>query len=169
LPTDNNHLRNFLIHTSLYLLAMSHESPFTMQSPNFTRSYTYQFKPYASGNSQMNPLFQQTADKPPHERNKHVQESRPSDHQMLNPDSQVDWIMDTLQQETSKHNETRMILQSSRQTNVQLERLLYQERSFNHSLRVNAQDAEIRRITAESRARAYEQQAVSTQGHCYIC
>ena len=148
---------------------MSHESPFTVQSPSFPRSHTYQFKPYAPGNSQMNPLFQQTADKFPHERNKHVQESRPKDHQTLNSDSQVDWIMDTLQQETSKHNETRMILQSSREKTVQLERLLYQERSFNHTLRVNAQEAEIRRITAENKARAYEQQAVRTQGHYYMC
>ena len=116
----------------------------------------------------MNPLLQQTADKLSHDKNKRTQESRPNDYQIVQSDSQVDWILDTLKQETSRHNETRMALQHSRQQTVQLERLLYQERSFNHTLRVNAQDAEIRRIAAKSKARAYEQQVVRTQGYCML-
>lgn len=150
-----HYLCSFLTHTSC--LTMSHG--LSMQSPNTTRPY-YQHKSHPYTSSQVNPPFQPTVDKFPQERNKRLSEWHPSDHQMVQPDSQVDWIMETLQQETSKHNETRMLLQSTRQKNFQLEKLLNQERSFNQSLCINVQEAEIGRITAESKAKAYEQQIV---------
>jgi hypothetical protein len=70
---------------------------------------------------------------------------------------QIDWIILILHQETSKHNEIRLALQSSRRVNQQLEQLLYQEQTFNYTLQVNIQEAEKRRINTKDKLRAYEQ------------
>lgn len=104
----------------------------------------YQYRHLPSGNSQVNP--------PPRTTDTPVE--------LLPTAGHVDWIMDCLHKEMDSHNETRSTLQSCRQVNVQLERLLCQERSFNHNLRVSTQEAEMRRIAAEGRLRNYEQQIV---------
>ena len=78
-------------------------------------------------------------------------------YEILQSAAQVDRIMESLHKEMDSHNETRSYLQSCRQINVQLERLLNQERNFNYNLRLNAQEAEMKRIAAEGRLRAYEQ------------
>ena len=132
-------------------MAMSYNPTFDAQSPA-VRSYSTQFKS-SSVNSNIQP---QQADKH-YETESRVQEPGP-----YQSNSQIDWIIETLRQVTSKHNETRLALQSTRRINFQLEQLLYQERTFNHALRVNVQEAEMKRVYAEAKLRTYEQQNSQT-------
>jgi hypothetical protein len=139
---------------------MSHDSVFGLQSPTAARSYpsySFQFKPLSSANQHVQPVLQQ-ADKSLHEKNRLVPEPGPANYQVPQSKPLMDRIIESLHQETSKHNETRMMLQSSHKMNLQLEQLLYQERTFNHTLRVNVQEAEMKRIYAEGKLQAYEQQ-----------
>jgi hypothetical protein len=139
---------------------MSHDPAFGLQSPAVARPYppySFQLNPLSSANLHIPPLLQQKADKPFCETNRLVQESRPTSYQM--PQS-IDSVLETLHLEMSRHNETRLILQRSRKTNLQLEELLFQERTFNHSLRVSVQEAEIKKIVAEEKLRANEHQSL---------
>ena len=141
---------------------MSRGQTYSLPSPvtaNFHHPYSFQNKPLSSNNLHIQPVPQKKAEKPLNETGRHIQEPRAASYQVAQPSLQVDRIIEALHQETSKHNETRMALQSSRRANFQLEQLLYQERTFNHALRVNVQDAEMKRIFAEGQLKAFEQQS----------
>jgi hypothetical protein len=138
---------------------MSYNPTFGLQSPIAATSSTPQSKPSSWTNSQIQSFIQQL-ERPFYETQSRVQEPRPASYQMPQSNPQIDWIIQILHQETSKHNEIRLALQSSRRVNQQLEQLLYQERTFNHTLQVNIQEAEKRRINTEDKLRAYEQQNI---------
>jgi len=136
---------------------MSYNPIFNMQSPAAARSYsTTQFNPPSSVNSHVQPALQPANNH--YETESRVQEPGPARYQVPQSSPQIEWIIETLRQETNKHNETRLTLQSTRKMNIQLEQLLHQERTFNHALRANVQEAEMKRIYAEGQLRAYEQQ-----------
>jgi len=131
---------------------MSHDSAFGLQSPAVVRPCpcSFELNDLSSVDLHIQPLLQQKADKPFCETKGHVQESRPPSY------PSIDSVLETLQLEIGRHNETRLILQTSRKTNFQLEQLLFQERSFNHSLRVRVQEAEMKMIAAEGKLQANE-------------
>ena len=132
---------------------MSYNPTFGMQSPAAARSYPPQYRPPI--NPQMQPSLQQANKN--YETESRLQDPGPASYQVPHPSPQIDWIIQTLHEETSRHNETRLALQSTRKINVQLEHLLYQERTFNHALRVKVQEAEMKRVYAEGKLRAYEE------------
>jgi hypothetical protein len=128
---------------------MSHDPTFGLQSSVATQSHTTpssQVEPSSLAIPYVQPVIQQ-ANKPQHEKDRPG--PGPANYHIPQSNPQLEWLMETLYQETSRHNETRMTLQSTRKINFQLEQLLYQERSFNHALRVNLQDAEMKRISTE--------------------
>lgn len=140
---------------------MSHDPAFGQQSPAVTGHYppcSFQLNPLSSANLHIQPLLQQKADKTFCETNRRIQGPRPTSYQS------IDSVLETLHLEISRHNETRLLLQTSRKTNHQLEQLLFQERAFNHSLRVSVQEAEIKRIVAEGKLQANEHQSL-----CNVC
>ena len=134
---------------------MSHNSTFGLQSPTAARSY-FQFNPLSSANSHIQPVLQEE-DKPLYQIG--GQERGPA-YQVPQSNPQIDWIIETLRQETRKYDQTRLTLQTARKINHQLEQLLYQERTFNHALRLKVQEAEMKRIDAEGKLRTYELQSL---------
>jgi hypothetical protein len=139
---------------------MSHDPAFG-QPLAVARPYppcSFQLNPLSSANLHIQPLRQQKTDKPFCEANRRVQEPRPTSYQSIGS------VLETLHLEISRHNETRLLLQTSRKTNHQLEQLLFQERTFNHSLRVSVQEAEMKRIVAEGKLQANEHQSL-----CNVC
>jgi hypothetical protein len=151
LTISNSLRRVFFLSTNI-----SYNPTFSLQSPIVAISSTPQPKPSSWTNSQIQSFIQQS-ERPFYETQNHVQEPRPASYQMPQSNPQIDWIILILHQETSKHNEIRLALQSSRRVNQQLEQLLYQEQTFNYTLQVNIQEAEKRRINTKDKLRAYEQ------------
>lgn len=139
---------------------MSHDSAIDLQSPAVAPPcpHSFELNPLSSANLRIEPLLRQNANKPFYETNRRVQEPRPTSYQGL---QSIDSVLETLHLEIGRHNETRRVLQTSRKTNFQLEQLLFQERAFNHSLRVSVQEAEMKRILAEGKLRANEHQCLS--------
>lgn len=136
---------------------MSHDPEPGSQPQAAARPYpprSFHLNPLPSANPHIQPLLQQKADSPSCETDRCVQESRSTGYQVPSIDS----VLQTLRLEMSRHNETRLILQRSRKTNLQLEELLFQERTFNHSLRVSVQEAEMKRVVAEGKLQASEHQ-----------
>ena len=136
---------------------MSHDPAFGQKSPAVARPYparSFSLNPFSSANIHTQPLFQQKADKPFCETDRCVQEPRPTSYQS------IDSVLETLHLEISRHNETRLLLQKSQKIYHQLELLLFQERAFNHSLRVSVQEAEMKRIVAEGKLQANEHQSL---------
>jgi hypothetical protein len=146
---------------------MSHESAAGLQSPAAMRypPYSFHLKPTPSYSQ---PFIHQKLERPLQEAHRLVQEPGPVTYQAPQPASQMDWVIENLHQETARHNETRLFLHSSRKVAVQLEQLLNQERAFNHSLRIQAQDAEMKKMFAEEKARAYERQGTESVCTSYL-
>lgn len=118
-------------------------------------SYPFQMKPASSANPNTQPPFGPA--EPFRETNKNPE------YGLANAPGAVsippmDWAINVLRLEKSKHTETLTALHSVQKSNLHLENLLRQERSFNHILRQKAQEAEMERIFLEGQLRVFQQQ-----------
>lgn len=138
---------------------MSRKSKYSTESLMAARgsypSYSFQNNSVSSVNSN---LQQPLGSAEPFQQTNKVPESGPANIPGSVSVPPMDWAINVLRLEKSRHIETLTALHSTRRSVTQLENILNQERNVNHILRQKAQQAEMARIFLEGQLRVYQEQ-----------